>query len=110
MKMPSRIAVLAGLLTATLCTPRPGVAATVTPCDQTVNVGVNLASTIANAPNDSTICLNSGNYGSVSLASINRSGFVTVRSTSGTGATANVNVNSSRFIKLQNLTISGGQV
>lgn len=79
-------------------------------CTQTLSTGANVASAVASAANDSTICLNSGNYGSVSFTNINRSGFVTVRSASGTGATMSPQFSGSRFIKLQSLTISGANI
>lgn len=85
-------------------------AATTTPCSQTLSVGANIASAVANAANDSTICLNSGNYGSVDFNSISRSGYVTLRSTSGVGANIAINVNYSKYIKFQNLTATGGQI
>lgn len=55
-------------------------------CDQTVNPGANVASWVSSAPTGSTLCLNNGNYGTVSLNDIQRSGFVTIQSTSGQGA------------------------
>ena len=79
-------------------------------CDQTLSVGANVASATASAPGGSTICLNGGNYGSVNFTNINRSAGVTLRSTSGIGATINANVANSRFITFQNLTIAGSQI
>lgn len=55
-------------------------------CDQTLSVGANVASAVANAPNGSTICLNDGNYGTVNLGSFTKSPRVTVRSVSPLGA------------------------
>ena len=56
-------------------------------CTQTLSVGANVASAVSSASNGSTICLNSGNYGTVNFSNIARSDYVTVRSTSGVGAT-----------------------
>jgi hypothetical protein len=81
-------------------------------CDQTLSPGANVASAVANAANNTTICLNNGNYGTVAFNSISRTGFVTVRSTTGQGATIRPTVGSnSRFIRFQSLTMgSGGSV
>ncbi len=80
-------------------------------CDQTLNVGANVASAVANAPNGSVICLNSGDYGTVNFTNISRTGFVTVRSTSGVGARLSMGeVYNARFIKFSNLTLTGAAV
>jgi hypothetical protein len=76
-------------------------------CDQTVNPGANLASVISTAPSGTTVCLNGGNYGNVSLFDIKRSGYVTVQSTAGRGASISPQVGNSTFIRLSNLTING---
>lgn len=89
---------------------RQAAAATTTPCTQTLSVGANVASAVANAGNDTTICLNNGNYGVVNFNSITRSGYVTLRSASGVGASITINVNYSKYIKFQNLTAAGGQI
>lgn len=77
-------------------------------CDQTLSVGDDLAAAVSSAPNDSTVCLNTGNYGDVTLANISRTGFVTVQPVS--GATVEfgfTQVNNSSFIRLQGMTING---
>lgn len=79
-------------------------------CSQTLSPGANVAGAVASAPQDATICLNSGNYGTVDFSNINRSGFVTVRSTTGRDATINPRIGASRFIRLQSLTISGALI
>src|SRR5262245_32439288 len=79
-------------------------------CDQTLSVGANVAAAVANASNGSTICLNTGNYGNLSLANLGRSGFVTLQSTTGTGATLSPNVNNSKYVVFSSLTLSGGLV
>lgn len=74
-------------------------------CDQTVNPGVNLSSAVSSAPSGSTICLNSGDYGTVNFTNINRSGLVTLQSTAGTGALMSPQVSNSAFIRFQSLTL-----
>lgn len=76
-------------------------------CDQTLSPGASVAAAIANAPGGTTICLNSGNYGSVTLANIAKSTEVTVQSVSGNAATVYLNINGSSRLKFQNLTING---
>jgi hypothetical protein len=73
-------------------------------------VGSSVAAAVASAGVDSTICLNAGNYGSVNFANINRSGFVTVRSTSGRDAIISPQIGASRFIRFQSLTVSGALI
>jgi len=78
-------------------------------CDQTLNPGANLAAAVSSAPVGSTICLNSGSYGSVNLFDITgRTGYVTVQSTTGVGASISPQTGNSRYIRFQNLTITGG--
>jgi hypothetical protein len=77
-------------------------------CTQTLNPGANVASIVSSAPTGSTLCLNSGNYGTVNLNDIQRTGFVTVQSTSGQGAAMFVQLGNSRFIRLRSLTLNGG--
>lgn len=80
-------------------------------CDQTLSVGANVASTVANAPNGSVVCLNPGDYGTVNFTNISRTGFVTLRSTTEMGARLTLGeVYNSRFIKFSNLTIAGASV
>lgn len=79
-------------------------------CTQTVSVGASLPSLISSAANDAVICLNSGNYGTVNLTNISRTGFVTIQSASGKGATINPRVNRSNNIKFESLTISGATI
>lgn len=74
-------------------------------CTQTLNPGANVASAVASAANGAVICLNSGSYGNVNFTNISRSGFVTVRSTSGVGARMSIGeIYGSSFIKLDSLT------
>ena len=77
-------------------------------CDQTLSPGANVTSAVASAPNGSTICLNNGNYGWVKLYDISRTGYVTLTSTSGHGATIQPDPGNAQFIKFQSLTIPGG--
>lgn len=76
-------------------------------CTTTVSVGANVATAISSAANGATVCLNAGNYGSVNLFNIQRSGFVTVQSASGKAATIAPQVGNSSFIRFNSLTISG---
>ncbi|MEZ0392011.1 MAG: DUF4082 domain-containing protein [Pseudobdellovibrionaceae bacterium] len=75
-------------------------------CDQTLSTGSNIASAVSSAPNGSTICLNSGNYGSINFWNIARSGFVTLQSASGTGAAMSPSIGNSKFIKFSNMTLN----
>lgn len=78
-------------------------------CDQTLNPGANVASAISTAAVGATICLNSGNYGSVNLFDITgRTGYVTLQSTTGLGASISPLTGNSRYIRFQGLTITGG--
>ena len=76
-------------------------------CNQTLSAGANVASVISSAAGGTTICLNSGNYGNISLSNIVKSSDVTLQSVSGNAASVNVSINGSNRITLQNLTISG---
>jgi hypothetical protein len=76
-------------------------------CDQTVNPGTNLASLVSSAPSGSTICLNSGSYGTVNLFDIKRTGFVTIQSTSAKGASITPQIGNSTYIRLNSLTVDG---
>jgi hypothetical protein len=79
-------------------------------CDQTLSPGANVASAVSNAATGTTICLSSGDYGSVDFSGISRSGFVTLRSASGVGARMSPKVSGSRFIRFQSMTIAGSTV
>jgi Bacterial TSP3 repeat len=80
-------------------------------CTQTLSPGANVALAVSSAANGSTICLNNGSYGSVNASNASRSGWVTVRSVSGTGASlSGVQIGNSDFIEFQSLTIGGGLV
>lgn len=76
-------------------------------CTTTLSVGQNLATAVSSAANDSVICLNSGNWGSVNLFNIRRGGYVTVRSASAKVAQIAPQVGNSTYIKFDSLTISG---
>jgi len=75
-------------------------------CDQTLSSGANVASAISSAAGGTTICLNSGSYGSVNLSNIVKTSDVTVQSASGRTASLSLNINGSNRLKFQNLTIS----
>jgi len=77
-------------------------------CNQTLSPGANVASAVSNAASGTTICLNSGSYGSVSLNNIIKTSDVIVQSVSGRTASLSLTVgNGSNHLKFQNLTISG---
>jgi hypothetical protein len=75
-------------------------------CDQTLSSGANVASAISSAAAGTTICLNSGTYGSTRLSNISKSNDVTIQSTSGKTATISLSLSGSNHLKFQNLTIS----
>ena len=74
-------------------------------CDQTLSPGANVASAVANAVAGSTICLNAGSYGAVSLSSVNKSSDVILQSVSGRTAMLSLTLQSSSRLKFQSLTI-----
>lgn len=74
-------------------------------CDQTLNPGANLASAVSSAAAGTTICLNSGNYGAVTLSNIDKASDVIIQSNTGQTATANFSLSNTNHIKLQNMTI-----
>ena len=69
-------------------------------------MGANLAAAVAGAANGSTICLNSGDYGSQNFDNIARTGFVTLKSVSGVGARMRARTWNSDYIRFQSLTLS----
>lgn len=75
-------------------------------CDQTLNVGANVASAVKGAAAGSTICLNGGNYGSISLSGILKTSSVTLQSVSGQSATASVSLELSDKLNIKNMTIT----
>ena len=101
------------LLLALLCSafvltvPRAAAAQALPPCNQTLSVGANIASAVSSAVSGSTICLNSGNYGTVTLNNIARTGFVTLRSATGVGAQMSPQVTNTDFVKFLNMTLTG---
>jgi len=69
-------------------------------CNQTLCVDGNIASAVSSAANGSTICLNSGNYGTVNFTNITRTGLVTLRrSTTGTAARMSPRIANADFIR-----------
>jgi hypothetical protein len=81
-----------------------------TGCTQTLSVGANLVSAVANAANGSTICLNNGDYGTVNWWDLTRSGYVTVKSVSGRGASLRPSIGNADYIRLESLTLRQGLV
>jgi hypothetical protein len=76
-------------------------------CTQTLSPGANVASAVSSVAAGSTICLNSGNYGSVSFTNIIKTSDVTVQSVSGNTASLSLKIYGSNHLKFQNLTIPG---
>jgi hypothetical protein len=74
-------------------------------CTQTLSVGANIASAVSAAANGSTICLNSGDYGSVAFTNISRSALVTLKSVTGVGAAMSPTVTSSKYIRFESMTL-----
>jgi hypothetical protein len=75
-------------------------------CNQTLSPGANVASAISNSAAGSTICLNSGDYGNISLSNISKSSPVTLQSTTGVGAKIGITLSSSNQLTFKNLTFS----
>ena len=74
-------------------------------CDKTLSPGSDIVSAVSTAANGSTVCLNSGEYGTVNFSNITRTGMVTLQSTTGTGASMNPKVSNTDFIKFQSMTL-----
>lgn len=77
-------------------------------CTQTFSSLTGLAAAIGSAANGSVICLDSGTYGALDLFDYGRSGYVTLRSTTGTGATLGyTRIGNSDYIRLRNISVTG---
>lgn len=74
-------------------------------CTQTLSAGANVATAITSAAADSTICLNAGDYGNVTLSGVSKTSRVTVKPANGV-ARASV-VMSVSLTSVNNLTIDG---
>jgi hypothetical protein len=80
-------------------------------CTTTISPGTNLASAVSSAAAGSTVCLNSGNWGSTSLNGIVKTSYVTVRSTTGVGAIVVPTITGgTQFVRLSSLTIGGAAI
>lgn len=79
-------------------------------CDQTLSVGANVASAVSGASAGSTICLNSGNYGAVSLSNINKSDFVTLAAAPGATATLALQSSDISFVRFKGLKVDYSHV
>ncbi|MGZ3805636.1 MAG: hypothetical protein ACXWRA_11295 [Pseudobdellovibrionaceae bacterium] len=75
-------------------------------CTQTLSTGADVVSAISSAAGGSTICLNSGDYGSLTLSGVSKSSAVTIQSTTGRGAIIGFYLSSSNNLTFQNLQIS----
>jgi hypothetical protein len=77
-------------------------------CTQTLSPGANVASAVSSAAAGSVICLNSGSYGNVTFSGITKNPRVTIRSTTGQGATVRPTFQSgSNGITIDSVTITG---
>ena len=78
-------------------------------CDQTFSSSTGLLTAVAANPSTTkTLCLNNGSYGSLSFNSISRSAYVTIKSTTGTGASLTVDeILASTFLRFESLTLGG---
>ena len=80
-------------------------------CTQTLSPGDNIASAVSSAAGGATICLNNGSYGSLTLANISKSSYVTIRSVNSKGATlGNTNIGNSDYIRIEDVVIGGGLI
>jgi hypothetical protein len=79
-------------------------------CNQTLSPGANLANAVSGAAAGSTICLNAGSYGNVTLQGINKTGDVIVQSASGNTASLTLSIANSNHIKVQNMTLYGAEI
>lgn len=80
-------------------------------CTQTLSPGANIANAVSAAASGSTVCLNSGSYGNLSLANITKTGYVTLRSVTSKGATlGDTSIYGSRYLLLDDLVIGGGGI
>jgi hypothetical protein len=76
-------------------------------CTQTLSPGANVASAASSAAAGSTICLNSGSYGTVALGAFTKSPRVTIRSASGQGANMRLTFSGTNGITASSLTVTG---
>jgi hypothetical protein len=77
------------------------------PCTTTLKTGDNLAAAVRSATADAVLCLASGDYGTVELFDIQRTGRVTLRSAALKTAALFLKIGNSTHIRLQNLTLNG---
>jgi hypothetical protein len=77
-------------------------------CTTTLNPGANVASAVSAAAGGSTICLNAGSYGTVTLSGVSKTPRVTIRSSSGQGASLRLTFQSgTNGITVESVTITG---
>jgi hypothetical protein len=77
------------------------------PCTKTLTVGDNVAASVRGAAPGSTLCLNDGNYGTVDLSDIQRTGRVTIRSFTALKAVLFPRIGNSTNLRLVRLTLNG---
>jgi len=80
-------------------------------CSQTLSAGAALAAAISSAAAGSTICLNSGSYGSVSLGTFTKSPRVTVRALTPLGASMSLSANNgANGVVFDGITFTGAGI
>lgn len=76
-------------------------------CTTTISTGANLSTTISSAATGDVICLNSGSWGSQTVENIQKSGRITIRSTTGVGAQMSLTVRQVSNMIFKSLTLDG---
>lgn len=76
-------------------------------CTTTLSPGATIQTTLNSIASGSTICLNSGNYGTQTLTA-QKSSMTIVRSTTGQGAVGNFNLSDAQFVSIRSVTFNGG--
>jgi hypothetical protein len=77
-------------------------------CTQTLAPGASLSSAISSAPGGSVICLNGSSW-SFNLSRVNKSSYVTVRSSGSQTASLGYSIlNTSKYLRFQDLKFTGG--
>ncbi|MGE0786366.1 MAG: hypothetical protein AB7S26_11915 [Sandaracinaceae bacterium] len=79
-------------------------------CDRTLSPSDDLIAEVTGAADGTTLCLADGDYGSVDFDGIDRTGYVTLRSETGRGATLNPRITGSSFFRFSSLTIAGATI
>lgn len=75
-------------------------------CTTTLDPGATLSTALSAAAGGDTICLNSGSYGTQVIDNIQKASIVTVRSTTGVGASMSLQVSRLQNVTFDSLTLS----